>query len=98
MIQIAKNITGNTEEKFVDAKDLYKSLKVKKTFKKWIKKILKYGFENQVQYYIFHKKGSKKNTSYFFTLEMAIGVCMMHNPNRSKKFFITLLDAKDTPF
>lgn len=35
MIQIVENITQGNKEKLVDAKDLHKSLNIKKPFKKW---------------------------------------------------------------
>lgn len=101
MIQIVENITQGNKEKLVDAKDLYKSLKVKKPFKKWLKKIFKYGFDNQVNYFVLYvedRNGNKKEDTYLFTLDMAISTCTMYKPKKSKKFFIDLLDAKDVPF
>ena len=91
-----QTINGNAVET-VSARELHAFLESKQDFSTWIKnRIEKYGFVENVDYTLFHKKmeqvsGAKHLIEYFVSIGMAKELAMVENNDKGKqarKYFI----------
>lgn len=79
----------------VNARELHEFLESKQDFSSWIKaRIVKYGFEENIDYIRLHKKMEANNANvieYHITLDMAKQISMVENNkkgNEARKYFI----------
>ena len=102
IIPITKQIIGNEEANSVNARDLYKSLNIKKDFSNWIKaQINSLGFEENIDYIVFTQKGENPNggrgkREYILTLDTAKHIALASRTPKGKevrRYFIEIEKA-----
>ncbi len=82
----------------VSAKELYKFLDVRTDYATWIKRMIDCGFEENIDYIVFTKKGENLNplggrpsSEYFLTIDAAKEISMLQRSKKGKearKYFI----------
>lgn len=88
------SVKNENGELLVNARDLHKGLGIGKDFSTWIKDMLKYGFEENVDYIVFTEfgeKGGRPKKEYVLKIDMAKEIAMIQRSEKGKqvrKYFI----------
>ena len=87
------NVTNQNGELLVSARDLHKGLNISERFSAWFKRMLQYGFDENVDYvgckkvYTANQYGGEKELDdYALKLDMAKEICMLQRNDLGKQF------------
>ena len=83
----------------VSARDLHKGLGIGKDFTTWVKDMISYGFEENIDYIVFtengeNPKGGRPKKQYIMKLDMAKEVCMIQRNNKGREFRKYFIDCE----
>ena len=95
-------ITVNFDTQTVSARDLHESLKIETPFKKWIDRMIEYGFEGGKDFWTKMSKstGGRPAMEYDLSVDMAKQICMIQRTPEGKavrQYLIDLEKAWNTP-
>ena len=86
------NVTNQNGELLVNARELHEALGIGKDFSTWIKSMIKYGFDESVDFTKFEvfpqngEKGGRPKIEYILKLDMAKEICMLQRNELGKQF------------
>ena len=94
----------NADSQTVSARELHKQLNIETPFKKWIDRMIEYGFEEEKDFWTKMSKtseqGGRPATEYDITLDMAKQICMIQRTPEGKavrQYLIDLEKAWNSP-
>lgn len=105
MNQLIKVTTNENDEQLVNGRDLYEFLEVKDNYTDWFKRMIKYGFEENIDFMSFSEKsdkpfGGRPQTNHYMKLNMAKEVSMIQRTPKGKqarKYFIQVEESWNNP-
>jgi anti-repressor protein len=95
-------INYETEKQTVSARELHERLKIETPFKKWIDRMIEYGFEQGKDFWtkMSESTGGRPSTEYDITIDMAKEICMIQRTpegRQCRQYLIDLEKAWNTP-
>ena len=95
-------ITVNFDTQTVSARELHSQLKIDTPFKKWIDRMIQYGFEEEKDFWtkMSESTGGRPSKEYEITVDMAKQICMIQRTPEGKacrQYLIDLEKAWNTP-
>lgn len=89
MKELIKITTNEQGKKLVSARELHKGLEISERFNSWFKRMLQYGFEENIDYTgckTFNTLARQELQDYAITLDMAKEISMIQRSELGKKF------------
>lgn len=89
MKELIKITTNEQGKKLVSARELHKGLEISERFNSWFKRMLQYGFEENIDYTgckTFNTLARQELQDYVITLDMAKEISMIQRSELGKKF------------
>ena len=98
MNELIKVTTNENDEQLVNGRELYEFLGVKDNYTDWFKRMIKYGFDENVDFISFSEKsdkpfGGRPQVNHYVKLDMAKEISMLQRTERGKqarRYFIQL--------
>ncbi len=95
-------INYNKEQPTVDARELWKALDLNTDFYHWIKRMIEYGFQEDLDFTTFlsESSGGRRSQEYEVTIHMAKELCMLQRNEKGRYFrqyFISVEEAWNSP-
>lgn len=105
MNQLIKVTTSENDEQLVNGRELYDFLGVKDNYTDWFKRMIKYGFEENIDFMSFSEKsdkpfGGRPQINHYMKLNMAKEVSMIQRTPKGKqarKYFIQVEESWNNP-
>ncbi|EGO2730849.1 phage antirepressor KilAC domain-containing protein [Enterococcus faecalis] len=105
MNELIKVTTNENDEQLVNGRELYKFLGVKDNYTDWFKRMIKYGFDENVDFISFSEKsdkpfGGRPQVNHYVKLDMAKEISMLQRTERGKqarRYFIQLEKFWNSP-
>ena len=86
------------EENKVDGRELHDFLQIETPFKKWIDRMMEYGFTEGVDFWTkmseTYPQGGRPATEYFLTISMAKEICMIQRNERGKQARLYFIECE----
>lgn len=91
---ISINIKEENGKQTVSARELHEKLEVGTQFKDWIKRMIEYGFEENVDYVLVAQERATNNpknpvttfNEYYISIDMAKEICMIQRSDKGRQF------------
>lgn len=91
---ISINIREENGKQTVSARELHEKLEVGTQFKDWIKRMIEYGFEENVDYVLVAQERATNNpknpvttfNEYYISIDMAKEICMIQRTDKGRQF------------
>ena len=91
---ISINIKEEIGKQTVSARELHEKLEVGTQFKDWIKRMIEYGFEENVDYVLVAQERATNNpknpvttfNEYYISIDMAKEICMIQRSDKGRQF------------
>lgn len=105
MNELIKVTTNENGEQLVNGRELYEFLGVKDNYTDWFKRMIKYGFDENVDFISFSEKsdkpfGGRPQVNHYVKLDMAKEISMLQRTERGKqarRYFIQLEKFWNSP-
>ena len=105
MNELIKVTTNENDEQLVNGRELYEFLGVKDNYNDWFKRMIKYGFDENVDFISFSEKsdkpfGGRPQVNHYVKLDMAKEISMLQRTERGKqarRYFIQLEKFWNSP-
>ena len=105
MNELIKVTTNENDEQLVNGRELYEFLGVKDNYTDWFKRMIKYGFDENVDFISFSEKsdkpfGGRPQVNHYVKLDMAKEISMLQRTERGKqarRYFIQLEKFWNSP-
>ncbi|KAJ77632.1 anti-repressor protein [Enterococcus faecalis] len=105
MNELIKVTTNENDEQLVNGRELYEFLGVKDNYTDWFKRMIKYGFDENVDFISFSEKsdkpfGGRPQVNHYVKLDMAKEISMLQRTERGKqarRYFIQLENFWNSP-
>ncbi|EOH96353.1 phage antirepressor KilAC domain-containing protein [Enterococcus pallens] len=105
MDQLIKVTTNENDEQLINGRELYEFLEVKDNYTDWFKRMIKYGFEENIDFMSFSEKsdkpfGGRPQINHYMKLNMAKEVSMIQRTPKGKqarKYFIQVEESWNNP-
>ncbi|HEQ3562094.1 phage antirepressor KilAC domain-containing protein [Enterococcus faecalis] len=105
MDELIKVTTNENGEQLVNGRELYEFLGVKDNYTDWFKRMIKYGFDENVDFISFSEKsdkpfGGRPQVNHYVKLDMAKEISMLQRTERGKqarRYFIQLEKFWNSP-
>ncbi|MET1238757.1 phage antirepressor KilAC domain-containing protein [Enterococcus faecalis] len=105
MNELIKVTTNENGEQLVNGRELYEFLGVKHNYTDWFKRMIKYGFDENVDFISFSEKsdkpfGGRPQVNHYVKLDMAKEISMLQRTERGKqarRYFIQLEKFWNSP-
>ena len=105
MNELIKVTTNENDEQLVNGRELYEFLGVKDNYTVWFKRMIKYGFDENVDFISFSEKsdkpfGGRPQVNHYVKLDMAKEISMLQRTERGKqarRYFIQLEKFWNSP-
>ncbi|MHC9535332.1 phage antirepressor KilAC domain-containing protein [Enterococcus faecalis] len=105
MNELIKVTTNENDEQLVNGRELYEFLGVKDNYTDWFKRMIKYGFDENVDFISFSEKsdkpfGGRPQVNHYVKLDMAKEISMLQRTDRGKqarRYFIQLEKFWNSP-
>ena len=105
MNELIKVTTNENDEQLVSGRELHEFLEVKDNYTDWFKRMIKYGFEESVDFISFSEKsdkpfGGRPQINHFLKLDMAKEISMIQRSEKGKqarKYFLQVEKAWNNP-
>ena len=105
MNELIKVTTNENDEQLVNGRELYEVLGVKDNYTDWFKRMIKYGFDENVDFISFSEKsdkpfGGRPQVNHYVKLDMAKEISMLQRTERGKqarRYFIQLEKFWNSP-
>lgn len=105
MNELIKVTTNENDEQLVNGRELYEFLGVKDNYTDWFKRMIKYGFDENVDFISFSGKsdkpfGGRPQVNHYVKLDMAKEISMLQRTERGKqarRYFIQLEKFWNSP-
>lgn len=105
MNELIKVTTNENDEQLVNGRELYEFLGVKDNYTDWFKRMIKYGFDENVDFISFSEKsdkpfGGRPQVNHYVKLDMAKEISMLQRNERGKqarRYFIQLEKFWNSP-
>lgn len=105
MNELIKITTNENDEQLVNGRELYEFLGVKDNYTDWFKRMIKYGFDENVDFISFSEKsdkpfGGRPQVNHYVKLDMAKEISMLQRTERGKqarRYFIQLEKFWNSP-
>ncbi|EOF27034.1 phage antirepressor KilAC domain-containing protein [Enterococcus faecalis] len=105
MNELIKVTTNENDEQLVNGRELYEFLGVKDNYTDWFKRMIKYGFDENVDFISFSEKsdkpfGGRPQVNHYVKLVMAKEISMLQRTERGKqarRYFIQLEKFWNSP-
>lgn len=105
MNELIKVTTNENDEQLVSGRELHEFLEVKDNYTDWFKRMIKYGFEESIDFISFSEKsdkpfGGRPQINHFLKLDMAKEISMIQRSEKGKqarKYFLQVEKAWNNP-
>lgn len=105
MNELIKVTTNENDEQLVNGRELYEFLGVKDNYTDWFKRMIKYGFDENIDFISFSEKsdkpfGGRPQVNHYVKLDMAKEISMLQRTERGKqarRYFIQLEKFWNSP-
>lgn len=105
MNELIKVTTNENDEQIVNGRELYEFLEVKDNYTDWFKRMVKYGFDENVDFIGFSEKsdkpfGGRPQVNHYVKLDMAKEISMLQRTEKGKqarRYFIQLEKYWNSP-
>lgn len=105
MNQLIKVTTNENDEQLVNGRELYEFLEVKDNYTDWFKRMIRYGFDENIDFMSFSEKsdkphGGRPQVNHYMKLNMAKEVSMIQRTQKGKqarKYFIQVEESWNDP-
>ena len=105
MNELIKVTTNENDEQLVNGRELYEFLGVKDNYTDWFKRMIKYGFDENVDFISFSENsdnpfGGRPQVNHYVKLDMAKEISMLQRTERGKqarRYFIQLEKFWNSP-
>lgn len=105
MNELIKVTTNENDEQLVNGRELYEFLGVKDNYTDWFKRMIKYGFDENVDFISFSEKsdkpfGGRPQVNHYVKLDMAKEISMLQRTEKGKEargYFIQLEKFWNSP-
>ena len=105
MNELIKVTTNENDEQLVNGRELYEFLGVKDNYTDWFKRMIKYGFDENVDFISFSEKsdkpfGGRPQVNHYVKLDMAKEISMLQRTERGKqarRYYIQLEKFWNSP-
>lgn len=105
MNQLIKVTTNENDEQLVNGRELYEFLDVKDNYTDWFKRMIRYGFDENIDFMSFSEKsdkphGGRPQVNHYVKLNMAKEVSMIQRTPKGKqarKYFIQVEESWNNP-
>ena len=105
MNELIKVTTNENDEQLVNGREVYEFLGVKDNYTDWFKRMIKYGFDENVDFISFSEKsdkpfGGRPQVNHYVKLDMAKEISMLQRTERGKqarRYFIQLEKFWNSP-
>lgn len=106
-LELIKVTTNEQGQKLVSGRELHEVLEIGRDFTTWIKKMIEYGFQENIDYVLLTQTGEQKGRGghnkidYILTLEMAKHIAMVQRTEigmKVRNYFIECEKAAQNPY
>lgn len=105
MNELIKVTTNENDEQLVSGRELHEFLEVKDNYTDWFKRMIKYGFEESIDFISLSEKsdkpfGGRPQINHFLKLDMAKEISMIQRSEKGKqarKYFLQVEKAWNNP-